>query len=93
MYVHMYNFKAFIIIHVAPCQPFPCVNNGICYTVYINDQYCDCPDSFYGRFCESTQKVSSYVSVHKYVHVQYVCMYICMCVRCEYNMYMFPLFL
>ena len=77
----MYNFKAFIIIHVASCQPSPCINNGVCYTD-INDQYCNCPDSFYGQFCESTQKVSSCISGHKYVHT-ILCTCVHMSLWCE----------
>ena len=47
----------FIISCIAPCLPSPCVN-GSCFTNFY-DPYCYCPDSFHGRFCESTQKVGS----------------------------------
>ena len=59
MTINMYLLYSivFIISCIAPCLPSPCVN-GLCVT-NVYDQYCYCPDSFHGRFCESTQKVGS----------------------------------
>ena len=43
--------------YTAPCLPSPCINNGTCVTVNITNLRCVCNGSFFGQYCESTQKV------------------------------------
>ena len=52
--------------YTAPCLPSTCINNGTC--VAMNDTtgyYCVCIGSFFGKFCEYTQKVSYVTSTER----------------------------
>ena len=49
-------------LHVAPCLPSPCINNGTCIAVNAADQLqCNCKEMYFGTFCEKIDKVCMYI--------------------------------